>query len=98
VGRQQKSAIARVEIPAWVAEDAPSLDLLQHVLVDQAHTLGSRPYPYPLLRAHEIAVVKLDDRDQLTQRIEQELLQQGFDPFEKSNKQSGKESEPRTRN
>lgn len=97
VGRVKKSAFARVEIPAWVANDPVSLDLLQRVLVDQAHTLGSRPYPYPLMRAHEIAVVKLEDRDQLTRRIEQELLLQGFSPFEKSNKQSGKESEPRTR-
>ncbi len=97
VGRQNKSAIARVEIPAWVAEDGAAVDLLQNVLVDQAHATGSRPYPYPLIRAHEIAVVKLDDRDQLTHRIEQELIQQGFDPFEKSNKQSGKDAEPRTR-
>jgi hypothetical protein len=97
VGRQQKPALARVEMPAWVAEDGSALDLLQNVLVEQAHTLGSRPYPYPLLRAHEVAVVRLEDRDQLTRRIEQELLRQGFDPFEKSNKQSGKESEPRTR-
>lgn len=97
VGRAEKPAIARVEIPAWVANDPVSLDLLQHVLVDQAHALGSRPYPYPLMRAHEIAVVKLEDRDQLTRRIEQELLLQGFNPFEKSNKQSGKESESRTR-
>jgi len=97
VGRENKSAIARVEIPAWVAEDPSSLDLLQALLVEQAHTLGSRPYPYPLIRAHEIAVVKTEDRDQLTRRIEQELIRQGFNPFEKSNKQSGKEAEPRTR-
>lgn len=97
VGRQNKSAIARVEIPAWVAEDAAALNLLQNTLVDQAHATGSRPYPYPLLRAHEIAVVKMDDRDQLTRRIEQELMRQGYDPFEKSNKQSAKEAESRTR-
>ena len=97
VGRQQKPALARVEVPAWVAEDPPALDMLQHVLVEQAHALGSRPYPYPLLRAHEVAVVRMEDRDQLTWRIEQELLRQGFDPFEKSNKQFGKESEPRMR-
>jgi len=97
VGREGKPAIARVEVPAWVANDAVSLNLLQRVLVDQAHTLGSRPYPYPLLRAHEIAVVKTDDREQLTLRIEQELIRRGLDPFEKSNKQSGKEFESRTR-
>jgi len=97
VGRQNKSSIARVEIPAWVAEDAALLDLVQSLLVEQAHSLGSRPYPYPLIRAHEIAVVRMDDRDQLTRRIEQELIAQGYNPFEKSNKQFGKEAEPRTR-
>ena len=62
-----------MEVPLWVAEDSAAVDLLQSVLVDQAHATGIRPYPYPLIRAHEIAVVKMDDHDQLSDRIEQEL-------------------------
>ncbi len=92
VSRSNKPAIARVEIPAWVARDKDVLNLLQSVLVDQANTSGNQPYPYALLRAHEIAVVKREDNTQLTWLIEQELIRQGFDPSEKSNKQSGKDA------
>lgn len=97
VGREQQSALARVEIPAWVAQDAAALNLLHTVLVKMAHATGARPYPYPLIRAHEIAVVKMDDREQITRMVLQELANRGFGPLAKSNKQIGKENSPRTR-
>jgi hypothetical protein len=92
-----KPAIARVEIPGWVAEVSQSVETLQSVLVEQSRQAGARPYPYSLIRAHEIAVVKTDDRLQLTTMIEAELIRQGFNPALKSNKQSNKEHQDRTR-
>jgi hypothetical protein len=92
-----KPAIARVEIPLWVAENPLSLTTLHAVLVEQARQSGMRPYPYPLIRAHEIAVVKMTDRDQLTSLIETELINSGAAPGEVSPKSSFKSTEERTR-
>ncbi len=97
VGSTELPALARVEAPLWVVEDKPSLALLQSVLVEQSRLAGNKPYPYPLIRAHEIAVVKMDDRQQVTEAIEQELIAHGRQPAVKSNKQSHKEHVGRRR-
>lgn len=97
VGRATAPWLARVEIPAWVAEDAQKLDALQAVLVDQCKTLGSRPYPYLLHRAHEVAVVSLEEKDQLTQMIILELRRRGVPVGEASHKQAAKDLGKRTR-
>lgn len=91
VGSTHQPAFARVEIPGWVAENPQSINLLHAVLVEQARCNPSAPYPYPLLRAHEIAVVKLPERQQVTSMIETELIRQGFPPASKSQKQSNKD-------
>ncbi len=97
VGTDAVPAFARVEIPLWVAENPVSIDQLHAVLLDQAHQAGNIPYPYPLIRAHEIAVVTMAERQQLTSMIETELLRQGFQPGRKSEKQSHKEHRERMR-
>lgn len=91
VGSTLQPAFARVEIPLWVVEKPDQVQLLHGVLVEQARLSGADPYPYPLLRAHEIAVVKMEDRQQLTSMIETELLRQGFPPSRKSEKQIHKD-------
>lgn len=96
VGRENRPALARVEIPAWVAGDTQKLDDLHAVLVEQCRLLGSRPYPYLLHRAHETAVVTLDERDQVTQMVIQELLRRGVEVGERSQKQAIKEISGRT--
>ncbi|MBA4376059.1 MAG: hypothetical protein C0401_07805 [Anaerolinea sp.] len=97
VGSANKSTLARVEVPLWVIENPTSLETLQSVLVEQSRQAGSRPYPYPLIRAHEIAVVKMDDRQQITTMIETELIKRGFPPSLNSNKQSNKQHQGRMR-
>ena len=67
VGRPGKPWLARVEIPAWVAKDNEQLDNLQAVLMQQCQILGSRPFPYLIHRAHEVAVVSLDEKEQVEQ-------------------------------
>jgi len=90
-------AFARVEIPLWVVEDPAHVQLLHSVLVEQSHLSGSVPYPYPLLRAHEIAVVRMDDRQQLNMLIENEMVRRGFPPSRKSEKQVHKDHTARRR-
>jgi len=97
VGSVGQPALARVEVPLWVVEDPHAMSLLQSVLVEQSHQAGSRPYPYPLIRAHEIAVVKMDDHNQISEMIEQELLNRGLPPTLNSNKQSHKQHQARGR-
>ena len=74
VGRPAHPYLARVEIPAWVAEAPSLLDELHSVLVSQCGMIGARRYPYLLHRAHETAVVSLEEKEQLTQMIVNELL------------------------
>jgi hypothetical protein len=88
VGREKAHYLARVEIPAWVAASPQRLDSLQAVLVDQCRILGESAYPYLLHRAHEIAVVTLEEKDQLTQMILLELQRRGVPVGQASHKQS----------
>lgn len=97
VGRPGRPWMARVEIPAWVAEDNLMLDTLHAALVQQCRVMGSRPYPYLLHRAHETAVVSLTERDQITQMIVMELRRRGVQVGDESNKQSAKDLSGRTR-
>ena len=87
----------RVEIPKWVADDKSKLDLLHAVLVEQCHMMGSKPYPYLLHRAHETAVVKSEEKQQIEQMLAMELRNQDEELDELSNKQSAKNSKGRTR-
>lgn len=97
VGRLGRPWLARVEIPAWVAEKPQALDTLHAVLIDQCRIMGTRPYPYLLHRAHETAVVSLEERDQVTQMISMELRQRGVSIEGPSHKQSAKDQPGRTR-
>lgn len=97
VGRPGHTHLARVEIPAWVAGQAVLLDSLHAVLVGQCRLMGGRPYPYLLHRAHETAVVSLDEKSQVTQMIVLELRRRGLEVGEISNKQSAKDLDRRTR-
>lgn len=57
------AAIARVEIPAWVAKDPAAVQTLHAALLWQARHVPNAPYPYILHRAHEEAVVRRGDRE-----------------------------------
>ncbi len=97
VGRRERAWVARVEAPAWVIEDANALDSLHAVLVDQCRILGARAYPYLLHRAHETAVVSLQERDQVTNMIALELRKRGVAIEGISQKQAIKNLAGRTR-
>jgi hypothetical protein len=92
VGTEGHPWIVRVEIPKWVAEDREKLNLLQAVLVEQCRMMGNKPYPYLLNRAHEIAVVKNEEKQQIEQLLAMELRKQGEETDDPSNKQAGKDS------
>ena len=90
VGGENHPSLSRVEIPRWVAENERLINLTQACLVSQSRHLGARPYPYLLHRAHEIAVISFDERDQLESMIANELRRHGVEVGDRSNKQIAK--------
>jgi hypothetical protein len=70
--------LARVEVPAWVAEEPSLLEAVHAGLIEQCRTTGG--FPYALIRAHELAVVSLTDRKTLEEMLGQALREQGFEP------------------
>jgi hypothetical protein len=91
VGSEKHPSLARIEIPKWVAEDEEKLNLLHAALLDQCRAMSARPYPYILHRAHEIAVVKLEEKKQVEQMLQIELRRAGDEVGDGSNKQSAKD-------
>jgi hypothetical protein len=98
VGRPNHPYLARVEIPSWVVEEPSMLNSLHAVLVSQCKMIGARGYPYILHRAHETAVVSLEDKAQVTQMIVHEMVRRGMEVGGVSAKQYNKDiSGKRTR-
>ena len=98
VGRVEHPWLVRVEIPRWVAQDCDLLFPLHATLVSQCRQMGSHAYPYVLHRAHEVALVTLEEKQQILDMIAVELYRQGVEVGEKSQKQAVKDlSGTRTR-
>ena len=95
VGQPGKPHLARVEIPGWVANDPEKVGLLQAVLTEQAAILGTRPYPYILHRAHEVAVVTMPEHQHVEEMIVAEFSRRGIPLGEKSYKQFHKDLDTR---
>jgi len=90
VGSEGHPWPVRVEIPKWVAEDAKKLDLLHCILIEQCKMMGSRPYPYLLHRAHETAVVRYEEKQQIEQLLVLELRRIHAEVGDSSHKSSAK--------
>ncbi len=97
VGKAEKPYIVRVEIPAWAARDEQKVGLLQRALLDQCRIMSNRPYPYLLHRAHEEAVVRYAENEQLQNMLNAALQQEGLGLRLPSNKLAAKELQKRTR-
>ena len=89
--RDDHPNLVRVEIPGWVAQNEIRLNMLHAALISQCRILGARAYPYILHRAHEIAVVKFQDKQQVEQMLMLELRRAGVDVGEPSSKQIEKD-------
>lgn len=87
VGQPGKPHLARVEVPGWVAQDKAKVGLIQAALTEQARIMGTRPYPYILHRAHEVAIVTMPEHEQVEEMIVNEFIRRGIPVDEKSYKQ-----------
>lgn len=97
VGLPGKPWLARVEIPAWVANNSKALDDLHATLINQCRILEDHAYPYLLHRAHEIAVVTMQEKEQVDLMVAQELRNRGIALEGPSHKQFYKNSSGRAR-
>lgn len=91
VGSPGKPHLARVEVPGWVARDRALVGLLQAVLTEQSAIMGTRPYPYILHRAHEVAVVTMPEQQHVEDMIVAEFDRRGIPVDEGSFKQYHKD-------
>ncbi|HXF84809.1 MAG TPA: DNA double-strand break repair nuclease NurA [Anaerolineales bacterium] len=91
VGTEGHPWPVRIEVPKWVVEDTEKLNVLHAVLVEQCKIMGSRPYPYLLHRAHEVARVKQEEKQQIEQLLALELRRNNEEIDETSYKQSAKD-------
>jgi hypothetical protein len=82
-------ALARVEIPGWLAADPAALDTLHAVIVRQARLAGG--YPYVLARADELAVISSEERAAVEMMLAVEMRRSGLTP-ELSQKRRSKDS------
>ena len=67
--------IARVEVPAWVAETPGRLALVHASIVAQARITGD--YPYALARADELAFISGPEREAFDEMVTTSLLRAG---------------------
>ncbi len=74
----QDPVIARIEVPAWVAEDADRLALVHASIVDQSRLAGD--YPYALARADELAFISGPEREAFQEMVTASLLRAGIRP------------------
>lgn len=97
VSRSETPWLARVEIPAWVVANPQLLDGLHAVLIEQTKVLGANTYPYVLHRAHEIALVKFEEHEQVSRLLINELKGVGIEPGVLSQKAAAKQMRGRRR-
>lgn len=91
VGTAEFQHLARVEIPAWVAVNKVYIALIQAALLDQTKILGSIPYPYLLHRAHEVALVSMDEHQLVEEMIVREFYRENVRVGSPSQKQTAKD-------
>jgi hypothetical protein len=90
VGVEGHPAIARVEIPGWIAGDPRRVDVLHQALLEQCEILGARAYPYAIHRAHETASLSPAEIEQIKVRLILEMRDHGVEPEAASAKASAK--------
>ena len=97
VGDEKKPKIARVDIPAWVANNKQALNNLHFALVEQSRMMGNEPFPYLLHRAHEIAVITHGEKEEIDRMLSLQIRNSGGEVGRISGKQSAKNLSGKTK-
>ncbi len=70
--------IARVELPAWLADAPAQVDLVHSVVLDECRKGDG--YPVALAEAHEHAVIRAPEREAFLQLMDRRLRRAGLPP------------------
>ncbi|HRJ75409.1 MAG TPA: DNA double-strand break repair nuclease NurA [Anaerolineales bacterium] len=97
VGSKKKPKVARVDIPAWVANDKKILNDLHVSLIDQSKIMGNEPFPYLLHRAHEISVITHREKEEIDRMLSMQIQNNNGEIGRISGKQSAKSLQGRTK-
>ncbi len=84
--------VARVDVPAAMAEHPAALDALHAQFWYQVHIIPDRLYPYLLLRAHEEALVTYQERRALEAYLQRRWAEQSGQAPLRSAKQRAKDT------
>ncbi len=71
------AAVARLEVPGWIAQDPAKLDIARAALYANCEPVR---YPYVLARAHELAVVTQAEKADLETMLTQVMMRNGIMP------------------
>lgn len=77
-GEDEDPIVARVELPAWVAQAPDLLQLVHSGVVAQSRIAGG--FPYVLVRADELAYISSSERQRLEEMVSTALLAAGVPP------------------
>ena len=91
IGEADAPYLARVEFPAWVSARPELVDLLHAVVYADTQVLAGHPYPYLLLRAHELAIINFAEYTDVEAMLMQKFEEEGLNVGQISNKQYGKD-------
>lgn len=73
--------LVRVEVPYWLAQKPELVDFVHTALYHDAQVLDSHPYPYSLHRAHELALVRFAESDEIEAMLMSKLPPEAADLF-----------------
>ncbi len=85
-GIPEEPCLARVEFPLWMFETPGLVEQLHSVVYKEAQVLDSHPYPYLLHRAHELAVVRRIEADEIEAQLQSQLDPRLQTRLQRSNK------------
>jgi hypothetical protein len=97
VGDEKNPSIVRVDVPLWVVENTEALQALHSALIEQTKVMSSKPFPYLLHRAHEVAVVSHREKEEIDQMLAIAIRNNEAEIGEISGKQSAKNLKGRTK-
>jgi len=90
IGTAENPYLVRVEIPGWIVRFEDRIDFLHAAIVHEARVLDTHPYPYILHRAHELAVIHMDEHDEVERLLIEAYSEQGIPLGVQSNKEANK--------
>jgi hypothetical protein len=90
LGAKGAPYLVKVEIPGWMVCFEDRINLLHAAILRETRVLDLHPYPYILHRAHELAVIHMDEHEEIERLLMEAYSKEGIPLGMQSNKQSNK--------